>query len=85
MSPKQIKLVSVMALAISILIALGVTLDVGHTAPTKPLRAKLWQSNSDISKPNAAEKEYLRKHAVTQEERKFEDEIPKPRSDKVQV
>jgi hypothetical protein len=60
-----------MALAIAILIALGMTLDVGYTAASKPIRAKvLRQSKSDHSRPNAVEKEYLRKHASIQEEKK---------------
>lgn len=82
LSPKRIKLMLAVTLVSVTLIALGLTLDVGHTAPAKPLRAKLLRRHDKTTaKPDNADKDYLRKHAAVQEEKKeerqLEDKIPK--------
>jgi len=70
-----------MVLSIAVLVALGLSLDVGHTAPAKQLKAKLLRpANSDFSKLTDAEKDYLQTHAAVQEEKKeereFENKVP---------
>src|SRR5882724_292326 len=68
LSPKVIKLVLVVALVISLLAVLGVTVNPGRTASTEPLTGKLLRRHDKKKlRPNARESDLLRKQTFQHE------------------
>ena len=78
MSPKGIKLILAVVLAASLVILVGVTLNVGRTASAPPLTGKLLKRHDKTKvKPTAAQVNLLRGQTLPKEERQVEDKIPK--------